>query len=237
MHDDDQATQVHPPLGTLPMLPPEPGHAHAESSLSWTPLAEALPVVWRSELTAHPQGATVELHLVPVDPGFRHEELGSVSLTELGRAQGFFKASEGLEVSSSDDVTWAHSTDRATGTGIAVHRSGQRSCWFQLPREQIGSVIDEDDLSTHLRGMLALLTEIELPLADSVAPTIGLDPVGLVRLGRPDPAAADQHAIPLQERVRIRFDAEESIPAEALRHSANAVADELIARLASALHN
>ncbi|MFD8499284.1 hypothetical protein [Amycolatopsis sp. NPDC059657] len=218
------------------MLPPTSGPALAESSLTWTSLPEALPVIWRSELTHQPQGATVELHLVPVDLGFRHEasELESVSLPALGRAHAFFTSLEGLEVSSSDDVVWAHSTDRATGTGVAVHRSGQRSCWFQLPREQIGAVMDEKDLSAHLVRMLDLLTGIDLPLADSVAPTIGLDPVGLVRLGRPDPAT---HSIPLQERVRIRFDAEESVPADALRHSAHAVADELTARLAAALHD
>ncbi|SDY45004.1 SEFIR domain-containing protein [Amycolatopsis xylanica] len=238
-----QAAHIRPPLGTLPVLPPQtgPGAVHAEPSLTWTPLPEPLPVIWRSELTAadyHPQGATVELHLVPVTPGFRHgvKELQTISLPALGREQGFFTPAEGLEVSSSDTAVWANSTDRATGTGVAVHRSGQRSCWFQLPLDQIGSVLDEADLTEHLGRMLGLLTGIDLPLADSVAPTIGMDPVGLVRLGRPDPSATTI-TFPLQQRVRIRFDAEESIPSEALRHSAGAVAEELTARLATALQD
>jgi hypothetical protein len=238
-----QPLHVRPELGRPPVLPPRSGPGASTQEPGWTILPEALPVAWRPQMVPgnpQPQGSTVELHLVPVGAmrrlGVRQLEALREELAHVGRSGKLFSSAERLVIGSSDQAAWAYSTDWRSGeAGLAAHRDGQRSCWFPLPRGEIGSILDEDDLVERLADRLTLLTELEIPLPEGVSPAIGLDPVGMVRLGRLSEASARSASFPMSPQDQIHVGADESLPLDAFKRSVRSVADELTARLAAAI--
>jgi hypothetical protein len=232
-----QPRDIPPALGPRPVLPPR-----SVSGPSPATVAGGLPVVWRPELLPpghRPQGPLVEVHLVPASPFARYGVLQleriSGELAASGRATGLFSQSQGISVGSSADEAWAVSTDRRSGeSGLAVLRGGQRTCWFALPSANIGWILDRADLTAKITERLDLLLRISLPLPDSFAPAIALEPVSLTRLGRLSEATATSASLPHNPPKRIRIDTEEAFLVEELRRSTQAVAEELAARLAVA---
>jgi hypothetical protein len=236
-----QPRDIPPRLGPRPVLPPRSGHT-GEAPVRTT-LPDELPVVWRPELLPHryqPQHPLVEVHLVASGPIARygvlqleriHDELAT-----LGRAGKLFTQIQSIAVDSSTDAAWAVSKDsRAGECGIAVLRSGQRTCWFGLPRASVGWLLDRDDLALKIAGGLDLLLRIGLPLPGEFAPAIALEPVSLTRLGKLSEPEASGTSFSLNFPERIRFGTEEAFPVEELRRASHAVAEELAARLAVAL--
>ncbi|HET6711025.1 SEFIR domain-containing protein [Amycolatopsis sp.] len=235
-----QPRDIPPALGPRLVLPPRSGAGPDHRAR--TTVASGLPVVWRPELLPpgyRPQGPLVEVHLVPASPFARYgvlqlERIGD-ELATSGRATRLFTQSQGISVASSAEAAWAVSTDwRAGESGLAVLRGGQRTCWFALPGANIGWILDRADLAAKLAERLDLLLRVSLPLPDSFAPAIGLEPVSLTRLGKLSEATANSASLPVNPPERIRVGTEEAYLAEDLRRSRQEVAEELAARLAVA---
>ncbi|MEU4523481.1 SEFIR domain-containing protein [Amycolatopsis sp. NPDC024027] len=232
-----QPRDVPPALGPRPVLPPRSGPSPAPlivpGELAVVRRSELLPQGFRS------QSPLVEMHLVPASSLVRYGVLQLEricdELATSGRATGLFSHTQAISVGSSADAAWALSTDGRSGEcGLAVLRGGQRTCWFALPSATIGWILDRDDLTSKLTERLNLLLQIGLPLPDSFAPAIALEPVSLTRLGRLSDATANSASLPINPPERIMLGTEEVFRIEELRHSPRAVAEELAARLAVA---
>lgn len=236
-----QPRHVRPPLGPPLVLPPQSGPGSSPDA-TWSALSQAVPVNWLPELLPRQgpaQPPLVELHLVPVDPPVRlrirqlealHDELPSV-----GRSRRLFSPSEGLAVGSSHEAVWAYASNHESGTGLAVYRSGQRTCWFPATPAKIGWLLDRDDLTDQLTDHLGLLADLGLPLPGKIAPTIGMAPSDFVRVGKLNEVAATSVSMPIAQPHEVRFDADEAVAAEDLRTSARSIAEELAGRLVRAL--
>ncbi|MFG1643735.1 hypothetical protein ACGFMK_25850 [Amycolatopsis sp. NPDC049252] len=171
---------------------------------------EELTVVWRSAILPReyrPRGPLVEVHLVPAAP----ERYGTPELERVRDelAAGFTRAG------SSAGGAWAFST--AEDRGLAVLSGGQRTCWFPF---------EEDDLAACVAGRLHRLLALGLPLPDSFAPAIGLDPVASTIK-----VAARSASSP----GRIRIGTEEAFSPDELRRTSREIAKGLVARLAAPL--
>ncbi|MBK1785504.1 toll/interleukin-1 receptor domain-containing protein [Prauserella sp. ASG 168] len=225
-----------PPLGTPPTLPPRSGPGSptaATRAPTWRPLDNSLPVQWRQD---RGQGATVELHLVPVAPdsrlGVRTLSKVSDDLAARGRAQGLFSHDQALDANSNERSAWARTTNSRTGeAGLTVHRDGQLSCWHPLPTANIVAVLDEEYLTQQLATRLQLLLGLDLPRPREFAPAIGLGPAGFVHLGRLADASA-RTSFQLKRQDQVRIEPEEAISVDDLRQYPHKVADELVARIA-----
>ncbi len=237
-----QPEHVRPPLGPPVVLPPRsgPGAVPVGRSPQWRRLARPATVLWVPDLFANryrPQRATVELHLAPVEDGdrlrIRRLQQLADELAGRGRAQGLFTHAQALGTGFSDELAWACS--REGEAGLAVHRDGQRSCWFGLPARSIGSVLDENDLTGRLAEILGLLLRVDVPLPRDLAPALGLDHARFVYLGRVDDPQPS--SIGLHRRDRVRLDPEEALTVADLRSSAHDIADELVARLVHRLRS
>ncbi|MEV5300942.1 toll/interleukin-1 receptor domain-containing protein [Amycolatopsis methanolica] len=236
-----QPEHVRPPLGPPVVLPPKsgPGAVPAGRSPQWRRLARPATVVWVADLLGRyrPQRATVELHLAPVEDGdrlrIRRLQQLADELAGTGRARDLFTHAQALDTGFSDELAWACTRDG--DAGLAVHRDGQRSCWFGLPARSIGSVLDENDLTGRLADILDLLLRVDVPLPRDLAPAIGLDHAMLVYLGRLDEPS--RNSVTVHGHDRVRVDAEEALAVADLRSSAHDIADELVARLVHRLRS
>ncbi|QWF83009.1 toll/interleukin-1 receptor domain-containing protein [Amycolatopsis sp. CA-230715] len=236
-----QPRHVRPPLGPPLVLPPQTGPGSMPDA-TWSVLSQAVPVNWLPELLPRQgpaQPPLVELHLVPVDPPvrLRVRQLEALrdELPSVGRSRRLFSPSEGLTVDSSHDAVWAYASNRDGSTGLAVYRSGQRTCWFPATPATIGWLLDRDDLIDQLTDHLGLLADLGLSLPGKIAPTIGMTPTDFVRVGKLGEAAATSVSVPMAQPHEVRFDADEAVAAEDLRTSARSIAQELAARLVRAL--
>ncbi|MEU0789055.1 SEFIR domain-containing protein [Amycolatopsis sp. NPDC005961] len=243
-HLTRQPLHIRPELGALPVLPPRAAFPAPAAEQRGVALLQELTLAWRSELLSRhyqPQEPLVEVHLVPAQPTARYRvvqlERISDGLAGLGRAEGLFSQQQSVTVDSNADVAAAYSTDWRSGQGgLAVLRTGQRSCWFALPKATIGHILDRDDLSLKIADRLQSLLRIDLPLPGVIAPAIGLDPVtSTTRLGTLAEASASTVSLSLNAPERIRIDPEEPYSPEELRGATQEVAEELVARLAAPL--
>ncbi|WP_372666429.1 hypothetical protein [Amycolatopsis kentuckyensis] len=207
-------------------------------------LLEDLAVTWRSKILAwrhQPPRPLVEVHLVPAQPTARYGvlllEQIATSLAALGRADGLFSPDQSVTVESNADAASAFSTDWRSGEGgLAVLRTGQRSCWFALPTVGLNSIVDREDMTQRVAERLHTLLAIGLPIPGRLAPAIGLDPVTpTTRLGRLVEASATSGSFSIGNPQRVRVNPEEHLSPEELRRANAAVAEELVARLAAPL--
>jgi hypothetical protein len=172
---------------------------------------EELTVVWRSAILPReyrPRGPLVEVHLVPAAPAEPH------ATAELERVREEL-AADFTRAGSSAGGAWAFST--ADDRGLAVLSTGQRTCWFPF---------EEDDLAARVADRLHTLLDLGLPVPDSLAPAIGLDPVA---------STIKVAARSVSSPGRIRIGTEEAFSPDELRRTSREIAEGLVARLAAPL--
>lgn len=155
-------------------------------AITWNRLSRPVDVSWRTDLTGSRSAVercAVELHIVPVDDYGRLEERGlehlHAALPAHGRAGQLFKDTEQLTTVVTSQIAWVRSAPSPYGhSGLAVHRTGQRTTWSPLPNDHLGSVLDRDDLAERIERSLRLLAGIpDLPAPASVTLAAGLEPV------------------------------------------------------------
>jgi nucleoside phosphorylase len=205
-----------------------------EPGTGWRPLGEPLPPVWPRDLgVPRPRGtATLELCLLPAVPGppvaTRRLAALPAQLAALGRAANVFAAAE--EVSEASGRAAIAATARA---GFAITRRDERCGWQPLARDSLGSVLDEEDLTSRLTALLTVLSTIGLPPPRQAAVAVGVTPSVMLAEGRVDdmPRTATRGRTSL---TPLRVPAADVLPWEQLAACPADVAAELAARLLSA---
>ncbi|MET8765305.1 5'-methylthioadenosine/S-adenosylhomocysteine nucleosidase [Lentzea sp. NPDC004782] len=210
----------------------------SSKAVTWTRLSRPVDVSWRTDLTGTRSAlerCAVELHIVPVDQYGRLEPHGLEHLRETlpahGRAHRLFKDTEQLSTTVTSQVAWVRSAPSPYGhSGLAVHRTGQRTTWSPLPNDHLGSVLDRDDLAERVERSLRLLAEIrDLPAPASVALAAGLEPVA----GLTEDSARTPRRQASGSRVapHVRVSPADELPFTALLAHLAEAADEISARL------
>ncbi len=208
--------------------------------LEWFPLGEPAPIDW--VITEQQQrylgvGPTLELHLVPLGvlsrlPATRLEAMPE-QLARVGREHALFSAGDALDLRADETAAIA---SRASGrelvaAGLAVRGNRMVTAWEELRRDSMGAILDRGDSASRLARLLRVGTEVLTPQASRVGIAVGVGPTqnlseGDIRdLGRRRSSTMD-----MRDRL-IRVDAEESVPASALRPAADEIAAELATRL------
>jgi len=222
---------------------PAPG-ASPQSSVTrlvWHRAQPPTDVTWRAgfenRLPYQSGYEAVELHLVPVDDDARLQvrdlALLANSLPDIGRRAGIFSPTEALDARSDGANAFALSRERGAVAGLGVTRFGQRSAWIGLPRDSLGAILDETNLAQELARLLATLAKIDVPVPTRVIPFVGVEPAGMVSVGRvedlPRTSAQLGHGMP----QNIRPTADEAVDFSSIHVHGAEIAAELAARLAA----
>jgi hypothetical protein len=160
------------------------GRAPVDPERGWRPLAQPLPSIWPSDLGVPRQRGTaiVQLCLLPAEPmapleARRLAELPA-ELTSLGRSVGVFSSDQ--EVSERCDTSAVAGGPEA---GLAVTRNGERCGWQKLPQDELGSVLDQEDLTARLAALLGALTTLDVPGPREAGVAVAVTPSVLLAEG------------------------------------------------------
>ncbi|MFJ3405376.1 DUF4062 domain-containing protein [Promicromonospora sp. NPDC090134] len=174
-------------------------HAAQPSPLVFTPLADPVAIQWKGdwgEPGRHQQDAygSLELHVVALDaapiPARMMVDLPN-RLAGSIRALGAVSMTAGLTPSGdSSAATIAVMADDsrssvadATLRGIRVGASGQLSLWWSLPRDGMGSILDETILLQNLMDGLRVVGGINVLTGDRFAVAAGIGGSAMVGRG------------------------------------------------------
>ena len=214
---------------------PSPASAVAGGGVTWLPVSNVdLRWVDQWQPGMRHQSSAVVLHLIPVPQmlvsqrvmssldGTRSDLIYQAGMLELG--QGFSKSFAGDDVVIELEVP-RHSygeVDLGQLLGCRVGRSGQVSLWFSLPRDGMGSVLDDGRLTTDLQKGLGLggqiLTVIQANGLDRIAVAAELTNLTLLTNGTLDQLGRRSAASmpgPFG-RVTPRMKPDEAVDSEAL---------------------
>jgi hypothetical protein len=118
----------------------------------------------------------------------------------------------------------------ATGSGLAVTPSGQRSAWIPLPRDLVGAVLDPDDLASKLTTLLSALAAI----ATAGPPEIGFATGIITSITLAEGRLASLPRVTKRSRTSmspIRVPAQDVLPFYRLAISPRDIGEELAARI------
>ena len=153
------------PVGapTAPLDRPSP-------RIAWRPLPADLPVTWLADMGGLPSlGApgTLEVHILYTERSLRLESRRLAALRgelpDLGREAGLLPED---------------------GCGLAVQPDGQRSAWQPLPADDLGAILDEDDLTERIATLLSTLACVNTQYSGEVGIAVGIATMGLLSEGR-----------------------------------------------------
>ncbi|WP_119730056.1 DUF4062 domain-containing protein [Thermomonospora amylolytica] len=225
--------------------------------LEWTPMSSE-PPKWRSERPYIADAPNVtnppvlEVHLLSVTD---HNVLSVSDLEPLqrrlvraAREVGIF--ADTASVTSNSDVTsaWAStviSDDRQTGaitqirygglSGLVVDRTGSVLVFKPLPRDLIGSLINQESLAEDLAVLLRLAAELVPSSIRYVVPVAAIDPSDNLREGDPGNLGRSSGPIALGNDGPLRTEVEDAVQVDAFPGAALEVGKELAARLIATL--
>jgi hypothetical protein len=239
------------PGRSKPIVSPSfPGSVHSnadhpiteESSLVWTPTDGLGAVAWRGQLPSirREGGASaLEIHMLP-QPG-QHlavRKLGELQagLVGLGRARGFFSDTEGIKPVMDDQLVYCQTLDdnSNSGKGILVTRIGQRGAWLTLPKDDLGSILDLEDVRPRLVNILEMLLNVPAPLANNYAFAIRVAPCLMLMLGSANilgvrSSATMPYAMSHPDSVDVL--PEDYVSVDAISANLDEVVEELLARV------
>jgi nucleoside phosphorylase len=207
-----------------------------EPGPGWRPLSEPPPAVWPRDLgVPPPRGAAIlELCVLPVVPGapltMRRLAALPAELTALGRDANLFAPDD--EVSQASGPAAIAATAQA---GFGVTRRHERCGWQPLPRDSLGSVLDDEDLTCRLATLLTVLAAIDVPPPRQAAVAAGVTPSVLLAEGRVGDMPRTSRGRTSQTPLRIP--AADAVPWEQIAGAPADVAAELAARLLAAFRS
>jgi hypothetical protein len=130
------------------------------SRIAWRPLPADLPVTWLADMGGLPSPGvpgTLEIHILQAERPLRLESRRLAALreelAELGRETGLLPED---------------------GCGLAVQPDGQRSAWQPLPADDLGAVLDEDDLTDRIANLLSALARVNTQHTGEVGIGVGI---------------------------------------------------------------
>ncbi len=212
-------------------------------ALVWTPLANPPEVSWVIE----PErirgfiaglGAVLELHAIPVSTGERlsvgHLDGMGPRLAGLGRDTGHFAIDAALDVVGTADMTSVavQAAGRPVGEqGMRVSRDRTTVIWTALDRDELGTIVDPDDVQAKIEKLLRIVAEMRV-LDGAVCFAVSLGPLdssqegSIAELGRRSSAS---FGMGTNETARVYPD--DAVPIGSLGRGASEIAEELRARL------
>ncbi len=138
--------------------------------IAWRPLPADLPATWLADMGGLPSlGApgTLEVHILYTERSLRLESRRLAALRgelpDLGREAGLLPED---------------------GCGLAVQPDGQRSAWQPLPADDLGAILDEDDLTERIATLLSTLACVNTQYSGEVGIAVGIATTGLLSEGR-----------------------------------------------------
>lgn len=230
------------------------GHRAPAPPFSQQPLSRAVQVPWRREQPSLPQPrdhiAVLEVHVLPIEQTTLRPvaALGDLAtrLATDARQQGFFGHGDALDINADTNNAWAIRNDpnQRSGwsesttdpyAGVYIRRDGALSAFQALPRDMLGSLVNEADLVQRLTVLLRHLTPY-LPESPNVAMAAAIYPADSVVEG-------DPHAVGNRNSGLMGFGRDAALQAEPADQIATAslaphlyeVARDLAARLIHAL--
>lgn len=218
------------------------------TSLTWQALSREPEVLWRQTLRpSYRRGglAALEVHLIPAQSQrleVRRLTALADELATIGRERGLFTASQALQTSHTSEYAVAQTAEsnHSEETGLVVTRSGQRGAWLALPHDSLGSVFDASSLQPRLSTLLQILLQLALPDFSQLAVAAAVAPIQMITVGNAglvgNRSSASMSFV-TQEDVQLLPD--DSISSLAVRQQPDQVAEEILARLSTALaaHN
>jgi len=237
--------------------PPFPGGALGSASvptrsyspaapvgLDWRPADPNTPVLWRADLPSNYRGSpgytVVEIQLVPVDDillQVRQLDLLQHDLATTGRQSGVFSSAQELETGASADAAFAKAAPSRSDehAGIMVGRRGQRGAWISLPHDTMGSVFDKAELTARLVVIIGLLAGLNVPEAERYSVTARMGPLMMLVAGDQTVVGNRNSAsMNMTGREDVLLPLEDSVRGAAIGSEAAELAEEVVARLASA---
>jgi hypothetical protein len=232
------------------------GHRPPAPPFEQQSLSGPVQVPWRSEQAALPQHrdhiAVLEVHVVPIEQTTLRPvaSLGDLAtrLATDGRQQGFFGQGDALDINADTTSAWAvrHDVNHRHGwnevitdpyAGIYTRRDGALSAFQALPRDTLGSLVNETDLIQRLTVLLRHLTPY-LPEVANITLAAAIDPAGIVVEGDPH-GIGDRNSghVAFGRASALRAEPADQIATATLAPHLHEVARDLAARLMHALRH
>jgi hypothetical protein len=215
--------------------------ALAPPPLVWRPLAAPMTVAWEAGEPHRRYGSStiLECHVLPVAP---RDTLPATVLTGLpqrlaraGRDHALFAEERALATGVREDEAWVVAEpQRGEGfAGLRVRRDRSVSLWMQLRSDNLGVILDPDDLTTRMAALLRLAADLGLSTSDEVALGVGLQGLSSVNEGRvADLGKRSSASIGFRQADDFaRVEPRDAIPLSALAPAAEEIARELATRL------
>jgi hypothetical protein len=192
------------------------------------------------------------VHVLPVEQTTLRpvSALGGLAtrLAADARQRGFFGQGDALDIGADTDNAWAvrNGSDHHSGwnevttdsyAGVYARRDGALSAFHALPRDTLGSLVNEADFVQRLTVLLRYLTPY-LPESANVSVAAAIDPADSVVEGDPH-GIGNRHSGPLGfgRGGALRADPVDQIATTALAPHVHEVALDLAARLIHALRH
>ncbi|QBX55441.1 DUF4062 domain-containing protein [Nocardioides seonyuensis] len=232
------------------------GHREPAPPFAQQSLSRAVEVPWRREQATLPQPrdhiAVLEVHVVPIEQTILRPvaTLGDLAtrLATDARQQGFFGHGDALDINADTDNAWAIRNDpnHRSGwneastdpfAGVYTRRDGTLSAFQALPRDMLGSLVNEADLIQRLTVLLRHLTPY-LPEAASITTAAAIDPADTVVVGDPQTVGnRNSGHMGFGRDSALRAGPADQIATTSLAPHLHEVARDLAARLIHALRS
>lgn len=232
------------------------GHRAPTPPFAQQSLSRAVQVPWRQEQASLPQPreriAVLEVHVLPIEQTTLRPvaALGDLAtrLATDARQQGFFGHADALDINADPEKAWAVRNDpnHHSGwnevtidpfAGVYIRRDGALSAFQALPRDMLGSVINEADLVQRLTVLLRHLTPY-LPESANIAVAAAIDPADSVAEGDPNGVGnRNSGLMGFGRDVVLRAEPADQIASTSLAPHLHEVARDLAARLVHALRS
>ncbi len=235
--------------------------ASTTTPLSWEPVAQPPTIRWRADRSWPPRhtntfAAVLEVHLVPPDARpvmpVAALEPRSRRLGRVGREAGLFPESAGLKIGSNAEEawTWCEVDDRRASrgpsnkvwrdgaSGLVVDRAGGVMVFETLPRDQMGTLVDQPYLGERLTMLIRTAHAILAAEVMHLVPVAGLAPIDWVQEG--DPAKLGSRmssSMRTGQTQPVHTQPDSQIEVGALPAAIPEVARELAARLTAELRS
>lgn len=213
-------------------------------------------VPWRRALTALPQPrdyvAVLEVHVLPIEQTTLRPvaALGDLAtrLSTDARQQGFFGHGDALDINTDTNTAWVirndpnhHSGWNEVTTdpyaGVYLRRDGALSGFQALPRDMLGSLVNEADLVQRLTVLLRHLTSY-LPASANITVAAAIDPADSVVEGDPNSVGnRNSGTMGFGRDTALRAEPADQIATTSLAPHLQEVARDLAARLIHALRS
>jgi hypothetical protein len=232
----DLQTKVAQALTTLAHEPPPlvftplPAGAQADLTVPWV----NQPHTTGAGMT---NGAVLECYALPLAaPRLPATSMDALPerLAVLGRLHRLFRPQQALHTDSNPEGVTVNSASRpGPGAGISMRRARAVTVWTQLEGDNLGYIVEAEDLARRIAGMLRLAAEL-VPEGSEVAVAAGVGPTDQIVEGRiSDLGRRTQVTLGsgFGRQALARAEPEDSVPAATLRSASEEIARELAARV------